>query len=157
MNKCLNCSKEPIPNRSTYCSSRCGSRHRDRIYINRWQNKLETGYTSPGRLKNCVRRYILAKYNYACARCGWNERHPVDNLPCVQIDHKDGNILNCYEENLEVLCPNCHSLTDTFMARNSNKNKETRKKYKRKFISSMPSPRDLASTLRTSNDQFDSD
>jgi len=32
----------------------------------------------------------------------------------LELHHKDGNNTNNKLENLEILCPNCHSLTDTF-------------------------------------------
>lgn len=36
----------------------------------------------------------------------------------LEIDHKDGNRDNDSRENLEGLCPNCHSITDTWRGRN---------------------------------------
>ena len=65
-----------------------------------------------------VRRYLLEKYNKSCIQCGWNNVHPIDGLPLVEIDHIDGDASNASEENLRVLCPNCHSMTPTFRARN---------------------------------------
>ena len=50
-----------------------------------------------------------------CERCGWCKKHPVTNLPPVQIHHIDGNHENRDDSNLIVLCPNCHSLTSNFM------------------------------------------
>jgi hypothetical protein len=48
-----------------------------------------------------------------CANCGqglvWNGR-PLK----LQVDHKDGDNLNDEFENLQFLCPNCHSQTPTF-------------------------------------------
>lgn len=37
----------------------------------------------------------------------------------LEVNHIDGNAKNNIEENLELLCPNCHSLTHNF--RNLNK------------------------------------
>lgn len=39
----------------------------------------------------------------------------------TQIHHKNGNNTDNRLDNLEMLCPNCHSLTDTYMGRNSTK------------------------------------
>lgn len=36
----------------------------------------------------------------------------------LQIHHKDGNNRNNTIDNLQLLCPNCHSQTDTFSGRN---------------------------------------
>lgn len=38
-----------------------------------------------------------------CERCGYN-KHPS----ILHVHHKDRNRLNNNEDNLEVLCPNCH-------------------------------------------------
>lgn len=51
-----------------------------------------------------------------CARCGtgpaWRDRP----LP-LEVDHIDGNWRNNQPENLRLLCPNCHSTTDTYRGR----------------------------------------
>lgn len=67
---------------------------------------------------NIIRRYMLEKYK--CSKCGWGEVNPYTNLVPLQIHHVDGNSTNNKEENLEVLCPNCHSLTENFGSRNTN-------------------------------------
>lgn len=55
----------------------------------------------------------------ACDECGiseWRGR-PLS----VQIDHANGNCAEHRIENLRMLCPNCHSQTETFGGRNSRK------------------------------------
>jgi hypothetical protein len=52
-----------------------------------------------------------------CGVCGikpeWN------NKPLVLVpDHKNGDSKDNRPENLELLCPNCHSQTETFAGRN---------------------------------------
>lgn len=75
-----------------------------------------TGYTcSP-----FVRNYLLQKHEYKCERCGWGEINSFTNKSPLQIHHIDGNSENNAEENLQVLCPNCHSLTENFGSRNTN-------------------------------------
>lgn len=53
--------------------------------------------------------------------CGWNKINPVTKVVPLEIDHIDGNSENNKEENLRLICPNCHSLTSSF--RNLNKGK----------------------------------
>lgn len=54
----------------------------------------------------------------ACQKCGFNTVHSQDNRPILEINHIDGNGINHSPDNLEVLCPNCHALTDTYRGRN---------------------------------------
>ena len=51
-----------------------------------------------------------------CEECGidkWNDKE----LQC-ELDHIDGNRTNHVFTNLKILCPNCHSQTPTFRAKN---------------------------------------
>ena len=66
-----------------------------------------------------LRRYLLEKYKEKCSSCGWSKKHSVTGVAPLEIDHIDGNAENNSEENLRLLCPNCHSLTPHF--RNLNK------------------------------------
>ena len=56
-----------------------------------------------------------------CNKCGLNEWQ--EEKLTLELEHKDGNRNNNKRENLEALCPNCHSLTSTWRGRNC-KNKE---------------------------------
>ena len=52
-----------------------------------------------------------------CEICGISEwmNKPIS----LQLHHKDDNHFNHQLENLQILCPNCHSQTDSFAGRNS--------------------------------------
>jgi hypothetical protein len=54
---------------------------------------------------------------YECAACGvgdsWNGR-PLT----LHIDHIDGQFWDCRPDNVQFLCPNCHSQTATYAGRN---------------------------------------
>ena len=65
-----------------------------------------------------MRNYLLKKHNYKCEKCGWGEINIFTNRVPLQIHHIDGNSENNVESNLQVLCPNCHSLTENFGSRN---------------------------------------
>ena len=39
----------------------------------------------------------------------------------LQFHHIDGDSSNNKEENLQVLCPNCHAMTENYMALNKGK------------------------------------
>jgi predicted RNA-binding Zn-ribbon protein involved in translation (DUF1610 family) len=95
-------------------------------YIDRWKIGLETGLDSRNVLSRYIRRYIMTKYDNKCSTCGWNVMNSYTKLIPLQIHHVDGKYLNTDEENLFFLCPNCHSQTLTFKAKNSSVEKRKR-------------------------------
>jgi hypothetical protein len=44
-----------------------------------------------------------------------------------ELEHKDGNSENNDPENLEWICPNCHSQTDTYKGKNFGNGRHKRK------------------------------
>lgn len=63
-----------------------------------------------------VRRYIKNTRIWACESCGiktWKDRE----IP-LQVHHIDGNRYHNTDKNLQLLCPNCHSITDNYMWKN---------------------------------------
>ena len=64
-------------------------------YINTFDNKFLQNYSQ------------LNEYNKKVIN------QLASELIKLQIHHKDGNRLNNEIENLQILCPNCHSQTDT--------------------------------------------
>lgn len=53
---------------------------------------------------------------YKCYSCGISEWN--GSKISLQLEHKNGNNVDNREENLSLLCPNCHSQTATFAGRN---------------------------------------
>jgi hypothetical protein len=62
------------------------------------------------------RRRILVEQNNACP-CGQNQQWNGSTL-VLQLDHINGIKTDNTRSNLRFLCPNCHSQTETFAARN---------------------------------------
>lgn len=128
------CGNRVKDNALLYCSARC---HRDYEYkdaISKWKRGEITGSCEDGyKLLKAVRRYMLEKANYCCEQCGWAGVNPVSNKSTVVVDHEDGNAGNNAEENLRVLCPNCHSLTPTFCALNKGNGRPARRARDRKY------------------------
>lgn len=118
---CINCDKELTGRSKKYCNNQCQKDYEYKTYITNWLNGIESGNqdnAKTGQISRHIRRFLLEESNNACTSCGWDKLHPVDRLPLVEINHIDGNCWNSSPSNLEVLCPNCHSMTTTFRARN---------------------------------------
>ena len=126
---CLNCNK-PINRRSKYCSNKCQTEYQYKIYINKWKNNEINGMRGAYQISSYIKTYLFIKYNNKCARCGWGEINKYTNKIPLEIEHIDGNYKNNNEENLILLCPNCHSLTSTYKGANLNNGRKMRNKYK---------------------------
>jgi len=64
---------------------------------------------------------IFLEQEGKCNRCHLDKW--LGQLISLELEHKDGDTNNNTRENLELLCPNCHSMTDTWRGRNKNKGK----------------------------------
>jgi hypothetical protein len=72
---------------------------------------------------SAIKRLLLREYYVEdkCIECGNNEwRGKKLNL---ELDHIDGDNFNNSLENLRLLCPNCHSITDSYCGKNKNTGK----------------------------------
>ena len=72
-------------------------------------------YTSRYRLK--IRLVNAGLLVYKCNKC-LNEGHWNGKKLTLQLEHKNGKTTDNRIENLEFLCPNCHSQTDTYAGGN---------------------------------------
>jgi len=78
---------------------------------------LQGLYPSYQTLKLKKRLISLNLIENKCAICGikiWNNK-PI----CLELDHIDGDNSNHKRKNLRLLCPNCHSQTNTYRGKNS--------------------------------------
>ena len=127
--KCLFCKKELNRKKKqfSYCSSQCQRDYHYAQYIEQWKKGEVSGNESNNEhLNHYVRRYMLLKANNRCQKCGWCEVNPKSGKVPVTINHIDGDSTRSVEENLEVLCPNCHSLTPTYGSLNKGKGRKKR-------------------------------
>ena len=117
---CKNCGL-PLNNRKKiYCNNKCQQEYHYKEYIRKWKNNEVNG--SKGNafidVSDYIKRYLFEKYNNKCSRCGWSEINPYTGTLPLEIEHIDGDATNNKEENLTLLCPNCHSLTKTYRGAN---------------------------------------
>lgn len=59
---------------------------------------------------------LIALRGYKCEMCGLT--HWLGNPIVLEVHHKDGDRLNNVLENLQLLCPNCHSTTSNWKCKN---------------------------------------
>ena len=126
---CLNCGKELDERHKTYCNNCCQMEFQYKQYIERWKNGLEDGMRGDYQLSAYIRRYLFEKYDNKCTKCGWGEMNLWTGYIPLEVHHVDGDYTNNEESNLDLLCPNCHSLTDTYKNANANGRGERKKYY----------------------------
>ncbi len=126
--KCLNCNKE-IKKSNKYCSNKCQKEYEYKSYIEEWKTNKVTGLKGEYQISNHIKTYLFNKYNKKCAKCGWGETNKFTRKIPLEVEHIDGNYKNNNEDNLILLCPNCHSLTSTYKGANLNNGRKTRNKY----------------------------
>lgn len=113
-----------------YCSTKCSNISRRnpnwkpatglnrKEWINdlreKWKNKPFESFGWEGR-----RKRVIEEQNNKCNRCG-NDTWMGEPLT-LEVDHINGNREDHSRENLEGLCPNCHSLTPTWKGKNRGK------------------------------------
>lgn len=83
-----------------------------------------------------IKRYLVNKFGAKCSLCGWDSRHTITGKVPLEIDHINGNAGDNKEENLRLICPNCHSLSSTFRNLNKGKGRSWRKDKYIKTITS---------------------
>ena len=139
---CINCNLDITDKRSRQktCSLSCSAYvkgHKQYLeYIENWKLGIVSGGSGDksglGCVSNHVRKYLFEKYNNKCSQCGWSEVNPYTNTIPLEVEHIDGNPMNHNEENLTLLCPNCHSLTPGHSTSKGNGRRYYREKYLKK-------------------------
>jgi hypothetical protein len=125
---CLNCGKEI--KRGKFCDNTCYAEYNAKQYIERWKKGEENGLSGKYGIASAVRQYIFEKNENKCEVCGRSYINPYTGLSVLQIHHKDGDCTNNREENLQLLCPTHHAMTENFGSRNPNATrKDNRKRY----------------------------
>lgn len=112
---CLNCNK---PTRLTYCNHICQQDYR-------WKTIHVPQILSGVAGSRKVKKYLLQTRGHKCQHCKnctWLNK-PIT----LEIEHIDGNHMNNKLDNVELLCPNCHSMTPTYKSKNNGNGRHVRR------------------------------
>lgn len=130
--ECIQCKKTGSYYSSAQCGKFCGPQcQADYQWETISKPLIENGSCSN---KGQLKRYLRESNGDQCVECGQLPIH--NNRPLVlQLDHIDGNSDNNAVSNLRLLCPNCHTQTETYGSKNRNGRKKdtTRNNYLRKY------------------------
>lgn len=111
---CIFCGIECKNYKSKFCSSKCQHTH---SMIESVFNKTASPRT--------IKKYLIYSEGNKCGVCGITE---WNNKPIVMdLEHIDGNSDNNELENLCIICPNCHSQTNTYNGKNVGNGRHSRR------------------------------
>ena len=140
--KCIVCGKDLPGYNTLFCSKECKNEHDKKLYeeyIERWKKGEESGCTPSFKIHKYVKRYLEATNHNSCQRCGWHEINEYTGNVPLQIHHIDGDCTNNSPDNIQLLCPNCHALTENFGSRNKNSKRVFRKQklFKQEILNTL--------------------
>lgn len=125
MKTCKNCDNL-IPNRNIFCDNKCQKEFQQKTKISDWLSGKNFLRSNGLLIPQWIRNFLLKECEYKCVECGWGEKNIYTNTIPLEVDHIDGDSKNNLRDNLRVLCPNCHSLKNTF--KNTGKRKSSRER-----------------------------
>ena len=116
---CIHCGDQfiywPQQHKGKYCSNACRGNH-----------QICEGFKEGSFLTSNRRRYFREQLSEPkCTICGQGDTWNGSPLT-LQIDHINGNTSDNRLTNLRMLCPNCHTQTDTW----GNPNKKPNNNFK---------------------------
>jgi 5-methylcytosine-specific restriction endonuclease McrA len=130
--KCLHCASV-IPFKGytynhKYCDNMCQAEHRRSENLER-----DIKLFMEGNLKRRpnIRTVLTNIRGYKCECCGISEHNGKELT--LQVDHINGDPYDDSPENLRLICPNCHSQTETFAGANRGKGRWSKENLSRYY------------------------
>jgi predicted RNA-binding Zn-ribbon protein involved in translation (DUF1610 family) len=98
---------------------------RDYINFNKREFEEILVENSPNKSLNNLKKRLIKEglLHYSCSKCGISEWNGAGLS--LHLDHVNGISNDNRIENLRLLCPNCHSQTETYAGKNIKKKKKT--------------------------------
>jgi hypothetical protein len=124
---CINCGISKRSNGKKFCGPKCQHDFNYKEKIKLWLDGKHDGMRGKTSTAHWIKRYITEVRGHQCECCKIKEW--MDRSISLDLEHKDGNFKNNKIDNLGLICPNCHSQTDTYKGRN--KKGRPRSKYYR--------------------------
>jgi 5-methylcytosine-specific restriction endonuclease McrA len=91
------------------------------------------------------KKIVMEEQDYKCSHCGLDEWMGLRIT--LELDHIDGNNQNNVRSNLRCLCPNCHSITDTWKV-GQREGKQVRKCSDEEIIAAYKNNSSMNATLK---------
>jgi HNH endonuclease len=122
---CLNCNN-PINfnkrNINKFCCQSCATKYRFKDYFYISKDELKSDLYG-----STLRRKLFEIKPYKCEKC--NNSEWLNELIVLEVHHIDGNSKNNKLNNLQLLCPNCHSTTNNYKNKNKGNGRKDRNKH----------------------------
>jgi len=125
---CIVCNKEcrlTYSKNNIFCSNPCHQKKRRQDLIDSWLSGGEKSIWKFN-IPAWAKEYLIEARGHKCEMCNC-ETHRGEPIP-LEVDHINGDHTNNDLTNLRIICPNCHSQTDTYKNRNKGNGRMSRRK-----------------------------
>lgn len=113
--------------RRKYCNQSCFNGHKEQLIF----ENIESG-NHQSMDTRIYKKYLIKLHGEKCMECGWCEvNQHSGNIP-LELHHVDFNPDNNKVDNLQLLCPNCHSLTKNWKGMTKGSGRYSRRRIKRR-------------------------
>ena len=117
--KCLSCGKKLENLSAKYCNQSCQNKYQRDQKVNLWLEGKHNGMRGKTSTARFIKHHLIETRGEKCEKCEWCQVNERTGKVPIELNHIDGNFMNNSIVNLELLCPNCHSLTPTYKSLNN--------------------------------------